>query len=1292
MRFDFTPHLFFAPTPNTGGASGAPSAEDVANAEKLFNILRKTLPISEAEARIRVETARAQGTLNEELEVYQERLESISFQSDYIFQSFRDTTAELKNQNTLLNIGKSAFKKLSDIASDINYYQRGSNDLTDKQLKKLGENLVQQTRDLELIKQRNTASVISDRETKIAQLENLAREQGLSDIQKERLKTLNKEKEVYEASKNALEQTLPILQNELDFSKKISQTRKDLGGMATAAAGTISKYGGELSQFLNIDAAKESVEDYNKKIIEDALKSDAVLKKLHDNERDRIELEAKLESATGAERADFLSQLENLSKKDLNIKKEAIDKAIGINEKFGALKVLVKGLGEGLKKSLTDPLTIITSIVDSLLTGSTGIAAFEKSLGVSYGQAYKLNNEMNAVAAATNDTFITGEKLKKSFIDLSESMGFVADYGSEALVSMTNLTGKLGMSNQEAAQLTTLSRMQSTNTEDVLDNIGKSVTAMNKQGKTTILLKDVMKEVANVSKATAVSLGSNPVKIAEAVVAAKQLGTTLQQMESTADSLLNFESSIENELKAELLTGKELNLERARAAALANDMKTLSEEIGKNEEIIGAFASNNRVAQQATAEALGMSREELANMVYKQEAMTIGAEGVRAKYGEQAYEALKAQSAQEKFANAVEKLKTVLSSIVQIFSPIIDALAFLVDNTFVLYGLMGGIALVYLPKIVTGFKSTIGSVGSLGKSIKEAFSPEGIKDWFDKVKEAVTETKEITDKAKEIATGAGEKVVDAGKESLTDKLKDKTTETIEGKVEDKVGDLQDKIMGGAEETGDKTDKVEGGSDGSKFKDKMTNIAEGIKAFGNGKVILGGLVGLPASAVGLIAMIPGVVGAKLIELINGPKFAESMIGLSTGISLMGTLTVTAGAANLIAASIGLIAMIPGVAGAKLIELINGPKFTESMIGLSTGISAMGILTVTAGAANLIISSLGLISMIPGTLGALAIQTLINGPKITESLIGLATGLSAMATPSAILGALALIPAALGLTAMIVGAAGGALLGVAGPLIQAGLISLSVGLTTFGAAAMNPMVWAGIGLLTAFGVALIPLGYALKLMLPAIEAFGNAIKSAFEGIGAIIIAAATGISTMFNSLQNIDVIKLLAIGPALIGIGLGLASLGAGGVIGAIGAFLGGDPIEKLQDLAASGDGLTQTATALQAIAGALIGISVALASIDISKLEALDEFASNRSTESIVGGITDFITAPIKAVGEAIGGKDKEKINTGIDLTPMIAAINEVKASVDRLYSKDQSINMDGKKVGTTLVQNSYKSA
>jgi hypothetical protein len=60
-------------------------------------------------------------------------------------------------------------------------------------------------------------------------------------------------------------------------------------------------------------------------------------------------------------------------------------------------------------------------------------------------------------------------------------------------------------------------------------------------------------------------------------------------------------------------------------------------------------------------------------------------------------------------------------------------------------------------------------------------------------------------------------------------------------------------------------------------------------------------------------------------------------------------------------------------------------------------------------------------------------------------------------------------------------------------------------------------------------------------------------------------------------------------------------------------------------------------------------------------------------------------------GTNLGGGGGSKMPQ-IDLTPMVAAINEVRTAIDRLYSKDQSINMDGKKVGTTLVQGSYKVA
>ena len=40
----------------------------------------------------------------------------------------------------------------------------------------------------------------------------------------------------------------------------------------------------------------------------------------------------------------------------------------------------------------------------------------------------------------------------------------------------------------------------------------------------------------------------------------------MAKVESIADSLLNFEESISNELQAELLIGRDINLEKARQA------------------------------------------------------------------------------------------------------------------------------------------------------------------------------------------------------------------------------------------------------------------------------------------------------------------------------------------------------------------------------------------------------------------------------------------------------------------------------------------------------------------------------------------------------------------------------------------------------------------------------------------------------------------------------------------------------------------------------------------------------
>jgi hypothetical protein len=199
---------------------------------------------------------------------------------------------------------------------------------------------------------------------------------------------------------------------------------------------------------------------------------------------------------------------------------------------------------------------------------------------------------------------------------------------------------------------------------------------------------------------------------------------------------------------------------------------------------------------------------------------------------------------------------------------------------------------------------------------------------------------------------------------------------------------------------------------------------------------------------------------------------------------------------------------------------------------------------------------------------------------------------------------------------------------GKLIQSALTGIGKGLSAIGTALSNPKLFLG---LAAFTGVMIGLGFALKLAAPAITAIGGAISSVITSIAGGIATIVGSIGDMISKLGEAGP-ALLLLGPALFGIAGGLAAMGFSGLL-------------ALPSIIAL--------TALGAVAPSLSSIGI--------------------------GG-----------EGGKKGGK--EEINNGIDLTPMIAAINEVKAAIDRLYNKDTSINMDGKKVGTTLVQGSYKVA
>ena len=346
-----------------------------------------------------------------------------------------------------------------------------------------------------------------------------------------------------------------------------------------------------------------------------------------------------------------------------------------LDDKLAGFNELLQQTGKAIVDNISDPLTFVALLFEN----STAVNKFAKDLGVSDKSALGLRNNMSQVAASTGDVFITSKKVSESFFTMSEALGFVADFSGQTLVTMTNLEKRIGLTANEAANMTALFRLQGNNTEEIADNTFATLANSIKLGNVAVTPKQVFEEIAQTTDSIVVSLGASPIAIGKAVIAAKQLGATLSDIDQIAASTLNFEQSIENELNAELLTGKQLNLERARLLALNNDLEGVAKEITKQGIDFASFSGMNRIQQEAIASSLGLSREELSKITLQQAKQSMSAEEIKNAFGEDAYNQSLRLSAQEQFAAATEKIKGLASDLLVIFTPLVDLIALIVE-------------------------------------------------------------------------------------------------------------------------------------------------------------------------------------------------------------------------------------------------------------------------------------------------------------------------------------------------------------------------------------------------------------------------------------------------------------------------------------------------------------------------------------------------------------------------------------------------------------------------------------
>ena len=224
---------------------------------------------------------------------------------------------------------------------------------------------------------------------------------------------------------------------------------------------------------------------------------------------------------------------------------------------------------------------------------------------------------------------LTGPNFLKSFLPgfntFKNEFGDVSKFSLETALNTLRMRLQFGVSADDSLKLAKqMSIISGLSVESALAQ-QRSIATQARMA--NVLPADVIKDMADNHELIAKFSQDGGMNMARAAIEARKLGLSLSTTSKIADSLLSFESSIESELEASLLIGRQLNLNRARELALMGDMENLQKEIVRQVGSEQQLQQMNTIQRQKFAAAIGVEVSELqkltqgGNISFKNEMM-----------------------------------------------------------------------------------------------------------------------------------------------------------------------------------------------------------------------------------------------------------------------------------------------------------------------------------------------------------------------------------------------------------------------------------------------------------------------------------------------------------------------------------------------------------------------------------------------------------------------------------------------------------------------------------------------
>jgi len=442
--------------------------------------------------------------------------------------------------------------------------------------------------------------------------------------------------------------------------------------------------------------------------------------------------------------------------------------ATGLRSGMGsmqALRAASVGLGSSLMSILLGPIGLVLLLVAAIGAGvmafmkiEKAAKAFRNETGLLNSQTQQTEKNINNVYQSTVGLGASMEDVAQAAADFTNEFGGIEQPMESTLQSMVVLSKNFGVSTKDAAAVNRAFQNMSGLSESAAQSQVMFTAELAKA--TGVAPNKVMADIAESANDAGGFFRGNTKEMIKTAAYARAMGSSLKEVAAVSRGLLDYQSSVTNEMEASAILGTNLNFSQSRYLAAQGDIlgaqKSMVEQLRNTVDLENASIYEREALEKAT----GMQFDQIQNMARIQErfgdldgerlaaAQALVAQGKDAKSLTEAdlKAQIKAMETQKETQGVMESIgnsfSAVGSKLLQAFLPIGQAIASMLEDAMPYFDMMGEVlsktvkpAIFVVSTIFRGIGKTIGAfIGALKPgfdSMMKALQP--IRDIFAKI-------------------------------------------------------------------------------------------------------------------------------------------------------------------------------------------------------------------------------------------------------------------------------------------------------------------------------------------------------------------------------------------------------------------------------------------------------------------------------------------------------------------------------------------------------------------------------